>query len=255
MTSLLTGLALCFPLHRFNSPSLDALPRRPAIASPSPPPLTPPFPTTCTFSVAIPHRAYIDAPMRTLTRTFTQPRIEHRLPALTGRVQRSLDRTVSLYLTPVDPRGLPPPSLSFPPCLSLLHVRSRTEYRHVSRTPRRYRHFVSRSVSSCLSSFPSVLLPSFSPTYRFLLFLCSPFLPAALSSPHVPSSVATLVPRRSPLSLSLSLSLFLRFPHRRRCRAQRSRAAMRTTQMHASDCTTLDVNGLAREKKSAPIGM
>lgn len=99
MTSLLTGLALRFPLHHSNSPSLDALPRRPTITSPPPPSSPRPsvllFPTTCTFSVAIPHRAYIDALMRTLTRaqrvrTFMQPRIEHRLPALTGRVQRSL---------------------------------------------------------------------------------------------------------------------------------------------------------------------
>lgn len=156
------------------------------------------------------------------------------------------DRTVSLYLAPVDPRGLPL-ALSLPLSLSLfLHTRSRTEYRHVSRTPRHHRHFVSRSVSSCLSSFPSlVLLPSFSPTYRFLLLLYSPSLPPFLRHTFPPLSLLSVILRRSPLFLSFSL----RFPHRRQCRAQRSRAAMRTTQMHASDCTTLDVNGLAREKK------
>lgn len=101
MTSLLTGLALCFPLHLLQLSLFRCSPpsRRPAIASP-PPPLIPLhlllFPTTCTFSVAIRiartsmHRCALSRARVARSRTFTQPRIEHRLPALTGRVQRSL---------------------------------------------------------------------------------------------------------------------------------------------------------------------
>lgn len=279
MTSLLTGLALCFPLHRSNSPSLDVLSRRPAIASPppSPPPLHPLFSvllfptTTCTFSVAIPHRgAYIDAPMRTLTRaracvarsrTFTQPRIEHRLPALTGRVQRSLaDRTVSLYLALVDPRGLSPPLsfslfLFFSPCLSLslLHTRSRLAPSIATSlvAPRHHRHFVSRSVSSCLSSFPSVLFPSFSPTYRFLLLLCFPSLPPFLR--HTFPPLCRCRYSWSYLSFSLLLSLCSFFVSRTDGDAERNGLERQCGRRRCTHwtvvCTTLDVNGLAREKK------
>lgn len=193
------------------------------------------------------HRCALSRARSAFAHIRTQSRIEHRLPALTGRVQRSLGSHRLALSRPG--RSAWSTSRSFSPSLSLslfLHTRSRTEYRHVSRTPRHHRHFVSRSVSSCLSSFPSlVLLPSFSPTYRFLLLLYSPSLPPFLRHTFPPLSLLSVILRRSPLFLSFSL----RFPHRRQCRAQRSRAAMRTTQMHASDCTTLDVNGLAREKK------
>lgn len=180
--------------------------------SPLPLPLPQLFPTTYTFSIAIPHRAYIDAPMRTLTRAHSRSR------ALSTDCLRSLVefndlsvRTVSLYLTrsirvvSLPPSLLPPP-LSLSLSLSFSHTRSRTEYRHVSRAPRRHRHFVSRSVSSCLSSFPSVLLPSFSPTYRFLLLLCSPSLPPFLRRMFPPLSLLSVVPRRPPPP---SLSLFV----------------------------------------------
>lgn len=93
-----------------------SLPRRPAIASPpSPFPSVLLFPTTCTFSVAIPHRGVYrctDAHSHARvarSRTFTQPRIEHRLPALTGRVQRSLGSHRLALSRPGRSAWFPPP--------------------------------------------------------------------------------------------------------------------------------------------------
>lgn len=195
MTSLLTGLALCYPLHLCsNSPSLDALPRRPAIASP------PPFP----YYMHLLGRDTASMHRCALSRARVQrARAHSRSRALSTDCLRSLvefndlsDRTVSLYLAPGRfARGLP---------LSLSLSRTALSPRLSRASPVAARHFVSRSVSSCLSSFPSVLLPSFSPTYRFLLLLNSPSLPPFLRHTFPPLSLLSVVLRRPPLSLSLS---------------------------------------------------
>lgn len=179
------------------------------------------------------------------SRTFTQPRIEHRLPALTGRVQRSLaDRTVSLYLALVDPRGLHPP-LSFSLFLSPSCIRALASHRV---SPRLSSPLVTTDTSYLVLSLPA--------SRPFLLSSFPPFLPPIDSScfcafppcrPFFATRSLLCCGCRyswSYLSFSLLLSLcsfFLRFPHRWRCRTQRSRAAMRTTQMHALDCSLYNV--------------
>lgn len=106
----------------------------------------------------------------------------------------SLSRTLSLSLSRSHRVVFLPLPPSSPPLLA----------------PHHRRHFISRSVSSCLSSFPSVLLPSFSPTYRFLLLLHSPSLPL-------------LVARSLLFCLYSTVVLPPRCPHRRRRRRRRRR--------------------------------
>lgn len=138
---------------------------------------------SCTFSVAIPHRAYINAPMCPNTRAHT--RAHSRSRAL------STD-CCAHWFEFNDLSGSRRLALSYDPRSLLLSLSSLFPFIFLSpsiatslATPQRHRHFVSRSVSSCLSSFPSVLLPSFSPTYRFplpLTLLCRRFPPLYLLS-------------------------------------------------------------------------
>lgn len=191
--------------------------------------------------------------------TFTQPRIEHRLRSLVG-FNDLPDHSVSLYLGLVDPRGpsltlsLTPLSRYFPLSYSLFLSLSRS-HRVVSlplppSSPpllalHHRRHFISRSVSSCLSSFPSVLLPSFSPTYRFLLLLHSPSLPLLVARSLLFCLYSTVV---LPLLVARTA-----VDDDDDDDGDANATAMQTTSMHASDCIVSDVNGLGRWRKGARV--
>lgn len=182
MTSLLTGLALCFPLHHSNSPSLDVSLSPVVPLTQHPPP--PPHPST-----AFPYythllgrdtasRAYIDAPMHSharvaRSRTFTQPRIEHRLPALTGRVQWSLGSHRlalshpgrSAWSLPLPP----PPSLTLSPSFSPFYTRALAPS-------------IATSLAPLVTTDTSYLVLSLPASRPFLLSSFPPFLPPIDSS-------------------------------------------------------------------------
>lgn len=225
MTSLLTGLALCFPLRRANSPSLGALPR--AVPLSHLRRLRPFLFLYC--SLPYPHAP--SRPRYRIARTSmhrwalsrARVRAHSRSRTLSTDCLRSLvefndlsDHTVSLYLASVDPRGrLPASSRSFSlvPPLSLSLSLSRTRALAPS---------IAMSLASLIATDTSYLVLSLPASRPFLLSSFPPFLPpidsscfcALLAPPffaaHVPSSVATLGRTSAGLSsFSLACPFFL----------------------------------------------
>lgn len=132
------------------------------------------FPLLCTFSIAIPHRARGAHRRRcalsrgSRARTFTQPRIEHRLRSLVEFNDLS-DHSVSLYLGLVDPCSLPLP-------LSLVHA-------HITPTARTHSEWQEPPLTSPLiTADTSYLVLSLPASRPFLLSSFPPFLPPMDSS-------------------------------------------------------------------------